>query len=295
MKRLMKNNFEGKIKTNMTKTIVKDLTISQIETMDFSSLVGLVREPNMCSGGYETIRTIIKESNLKPNARILEVGSNTGFSCIEFASTLPNAEVVGIDINPISVEFSKNKALKNNLENVEFYCSDGTALMFEDNSFDLVFCSNVTSFIQDREQAIKEYIRVLKPGGILAAAPIYYREIPPYPVKSAVEEAIAAKIDVWDRQYWEQSFEKHELQLYFSDDFKYIKSSDSEIENYTNMVMSQSHLAEYDESLKLAMRKRLKYFYELFDENLTYAGFSVLLYRYKSANQEPMLHKTCRV
>lgn len=271
------------------------ITKSEVEKIDFSSLVAIVREPNMCSGGYETIRTIIKESNIKADASILEVGSNTGFSCLEFASTLPHSKVSGIDINPVSVAFATEKAQRNGIDNVEFYCADGTSLAFEDNTFDMVFCSNVTSFINDRDQAIKEYIRVLKPGGILVAAPIYYREIPPYQIKVDVENAINANIDVWDRQYWESSFGADSLRLYFSEDYKYIKSSEEEIKDYTDMVMSQDHLNEYNSELKETMKKRLKYFYDLFDENLTYAGFSILIYKYLPVNQDPVLHKTTKV
>ncbi|MDQ0417960.1 ubiquinone/menaquinone biosynthesis C-methylase UbiE [Croceifilum oryzae] len=273
----------------------ENVTVKEIEQLDFSSLVGVVREPNMCSGGIETLRVIIRESNIRHDAKILEVGSNTGFSSIEFASTLPHAHVVGIDMNPISVAFSKDKAKKFGIDNVEFIQANALKLPFEDDSFDMVFISNVTSFINDRETAITEYIRVLKPGGILAVAPIYYRETPPEHIVTAVEEAILANVTVRDKSYWKEILSGFEIQEYFDQDYKYIKSTEEEMSSYVDMVMSQEHLRSYDEDLVVAMKKRLQYFYELFDENLQYAGFSVMLYRYQSPNDIPILHKTCLV
>lgn len=266
-----------------------------VKNIDFSNLVSIVREPNMCSGGIETIRVIIRESNLRQDARILEIGSNTGFSSLEFASTLPFAKVTGIDINEQSVAFSKAKAKEHGINNVEFIQSDARTLPFEDDSFDLVFCSNVTSFINDRESAVSEYLRVLKPNGILAAVPIYYREIPPFDIKKSVEEAILSNIDVWDKSYWEKMFGDRGLKPYFSEDFKYLESNAEEINQYIFMVMSQKHLSTVDPEIKQVMEDRLRYFYELFDKNLTYCGFSIMLYKFKAINPEPILHKSCRV
>ncbi len=279
----------------MVVTLERTYSKEEIINTDFSNLVSIVREPNMCSGGIETIRVIIRESNLRHDASILEIGSNTGFSSLEFASTLPHAKVTGIDINKQSVAFSKAKAEEHGIKNVEFIQSDARTLPFEDHSFDLVFCSNVTSFINDRDSAISEYLRVLKPNGVLAAAPIYYREIPPFHIKKSVEEAIHSNIDVWDKSFWEETFEDHGLKPYFTEDFKYLESTREEIEQYISMVMSQEHLSTVDPDIKKAMENRLRYFYELFDKNLTYCGFSIMLYKFKPINPEPILHKSCRV
>lgn len=273
--------------------IKNDLTVSEIEKMDFSSVVAITREPNMCSGGIETLRVIIRECNLRRDAKILEIGSNTGFSSIEFACMMPESEVTGIDINPISVEFSKDKANQFGINNVKFIQSNALELPFEDNSFDMIFVSNVTSFINDRENAIVEYTRVLKPGGVLAAAPIYYRQNPPANIISDVEDAILAKIDVWDKQYWDNLFLSFNMKCYYTQDYKYIRSTQEEIDKYVEMVFSQKHLEAYESEIREALRKRLSYFYELFDVNLSYAGYSIMLYRYKSPNDIPILHKTC--
>lgn len=271
---------------------MKSIQKNEILNMDFSSLVALVREPNMCSGGRETIRTIINESNIKESANILEVGSNTGFSSIEFATVLPNSQVTGIDINPISVEFAKNKAKNFNVTNVEFIHSDALELPFGNNSFDVVFVSNVTSFIDEKQKAINEYLRVLKPGGMLVVVPIYYKIKPPENLVKNVEKAINAKLNIWDKEFWKNLFMDEDLYLYFEKDFKYIESKEEEINQYVQMVMTQDHINEFDIETRTALSNKLKYFYELFDENLKFAGFSILTYKYNDANNIPILHKS---
>jgi len=272
--------------------IQENLTEKSLSKMDFSSLVALVREPNMCSGGKETIRTAIKEGNINQNSKILEIGSNTGFSSIEFATVMPSSQVVGIDVNPISVEFAKNKAEMFDIKNVKFICCDATNLPFEENSFDVVFVSNVTSFISDKEAAIKEYTRVLKPRGLLIAAPISYIKLPPFSIVKEVEKAIGSSLTISDSSQWLEYFEEHDLSLYFSKKYFYIRSKEREIINYVDMVMSQEHLVYYSEDILVALKSRLKYFYELFDENLSYAGFDIFIYRYLDPNNIPILHKT---
>lgn len=272
----------------------KFFSISEISQLDFSSLVAVVREPNMCSGGRETIRSIICECNIKNNAKILEVGSNTGYSSIEFAQSLPMSTVIGVDINPTSVEFAKQKANVNNIKNVNFLCNDAKKLPFSDDSFDVVFISNVTSFINEKEEAISEYFRVLRPGGSLIAVPIYYRSNPPIELMKKVSNAIGAILEVWNKNDWIKmiSDQKNDLFLYYQEDFCYVKSEDDQIKNYVSMVMEQEHLQQYSPELRESMRKRLEYFYQLFDNNLEYCGFSILCFKYKDANNIPILHRT---
>ena len=75
-------------------------------------------------------------------------------------------------------------------ERVSFVTADALNIPFDNQSFDFVWCSNVTSFIKDKDRAVSEYLRVLKEGGTLIVAPIYYRKSPPGDLLDKVSEAV---------------------------------------------------------------------------------------------------------
>jgi SAM-dependent methyltransferase len=73
-----------------------------------------------------------------------------------------NSRVTKTDINPAEREMIKEDA------NLTFQLEDGTRLSFRDNSFDLVYSISVIEHIYEKyAEAVKEMIRVLKPGGYL--------------------------------------------------------------------------------------------------------------------------------
>ena len=81
------------------------------------------------------IKHIIKKLNLKPNQRVLDIGSGWGSLAIEIAKE-SQCEVVGITLSENQLEYSKKKAKELNLENqVEFRLMDYRQL---DEKFDRV-------------------------------------------------------------------------------------------------------------------------------------------------------------
>ncbi|MGW7284985.1 class I SAM-dependent methyltransferase [Streptomyces sp. NPDC054847] len=262
-----------------------------VRVLDFSSLVGLLNEPNMPSGGGRTVRRVIAMARLAPGARVLEIGSNTGYTSIEFASWL-DAQVVGIDINPVATAFATDKAARHGLANVRFDVADATDLPYPSDSFDLVYCSNTTSFMHDHQRARDEYYRVLAPLGRLVAVPIYYASPPPEGLRRRVGEAIGVDLAVTDQDYWRNLFSDDEATLIEQETYEYVRQSPARIAAYVKSILDQPHLASLDESVRQAAADRLAHFYELFDENLRYARYDILMYRRGHPNPEPVLHRT---
>lgn len=280
--------------SQVVQNALRDISVSEIRELDFSRLVGLVNEPNMPSGGGHTIRRVLELTRPRPGGRILEVGSNTGYTSIEMASWV-DAPVTGVDINPVSNEFARKKAAAAGIDNVDFEQGDGHSLSFPNGEFQLVFCSNVTSFIADHGRAAAEYYRVLGDRGILAAVPIYYRTTPPEDLRRRVEAAIGVPLPVTSLEYWIDVFSHPEATLVHEEPYEYIRQTPERIQQYVDAVFTQPHLAQQPEEKLAALRDRLTYFYELFDENLSYAGYSILLFRRSHPNPEPILHESRRV
>jgi SAM-dependent methyltransferase len=270
---------------------IERLSVAEIRALDFSSIVGLTNEPNMPSGGGATVRRVLQLARPRAGRPVLEVGSNTGYTSIEMASWL-DAPVTGLDVNPVSNALATAKAQRENITNVTFVLGDGQGMPFADDTFELVFCSNVTSFIADPRKAAEEYYRVLAPRGILAAVPIYYRRTPPESLRSAVEEAIGVPLKITDKDYWADVFSRPGVSLIADEPYEYVRQCNERITGYVDMVMRQSHLLGQLPEKVAALRERLAHFYEIFDQNLQYAGYSIMLFRLAHPNPESVLHLT---
>jgi SAM-dependent methyltransferase len=265
------------------------LNSEEISRLDFSSIVALTNEPNTPSGAHESIRIILSAIPTSRIRRVLDVGCNTGFATLELASWL-NADVVGIDLNEQSILLARERAAQAGLSHVKFEQGNLLEMPFDAATFDLVYCNNVTSFVQNRFAAISEYTRVLRPMGVLAAIPIYYRQIPTAAIVRAVSEAIGAPIEARGIEQWLECFSAPGLDLIFRQDFVYDRISSGRIAEYATGVTAPDRTMWLNEVQRKAVRERLETLYSLFDENLAFCGFSVLLYRWRGPNPMNILH-----
>ncbi len=77
----------------------------------------------------------------------------------------------GIDPEAAWTQQAKERAVKLGLDNrSEFMVGSVESLPFDDNSFDMVTCQTVLIHVADIKTAVKEMIRVLKPGGLFLCA-----------------------------------------------------------------------------------------------------------------------------
>ncbi len=114
--------------------------------------------------------------------RVLDIGCGSGRH-IGALYEYDNIVSVGVDKNTKDLK-NKQKRIKVIKQmglvgtNLQLLCvSDAGRLPFKDISFDVVICSEVLEHIPDHHTVIREFTRVLKPGGSLAvSAPRYFPE-----------------------------------------------------------------------------------------------------------------------
>ena len=95
---------------------------------------------------------------------ILEVGTGPGFFAILLCEL--GYEVTAIDLTPAMLEEAKRNAGSMS-GSIRFMEMNAEALDFEDASFDVVISRNLTWNLPHPNAAYAEWVRVLRPGGLL--------------------------------------------------------------------------------------------------------------------------------
>lgn len=109
---------------------------------------------------YEIKNQLPQDKNL----RILDVGCGAGFFSVLLAKE--GYQVTGVDLTPDMVENARTLAAEEKTD-CEFLVMDAENLRFADESFDVVISRNLTWTLPDVKSAYREWVRVLKKGGIL--------------------------------------------------------------------------------------------------------------------------------
>jgi ubiquinone/menaquinone biosynthesis C-methylase UbiE len=117
---------------------------------------------------YESQRCILKQylTKQKKKRYALDIGCGTGFYCRELYNL--NCETVGIDASQKMVQIAKHNIRKRKLNReIKILYGHAEQIDFPSNSFDVVTAfGSVLNCIKDICVVIKEFLRVLKPGGI---------------------------------------------------------------------------------------------------------------------------------
>ncbi|HYX06843.1 MAG TPA: class I SAM-dependent methyltransferase [Bacteroidales bacterium] len=109
-------------------------------------------------------------ANVKEGHRMLDVAAGAGEQSITAAKKVgPNGYVLATDLAPKILEYALLLASENGLSNIETKEMDGENLTVPDNSFDTVISRVGLIFFPDQQKALKEMMRVVKPGGYVAA------------------------------------------------------------------------------------------------------------------------------
>ena len=107
-------------------------------------------------------RFILRQMGDIQGKKLLDLGCGAGENSVYFAKK--GAHCVATDYSPGMVEVALQLAERYGVE-IEGCTANAMALEFPDNSFDLVYASNLLHHIPDPKMALKEMHRVLKPGG----------------------------------------------------------------------------------------------------------------------------------
>jgi len=116
-------------------------------------------------GGTQVTDQFVSLCRINRNSHVLDVGCGTGMTPRYLAETV-GCHVVGVDLSDRMIAWSKRRIQRADLEaQVRLSVGDALHLPYADQTFDAVICESVNAFVANKSLALREYIRVLRPGG----------------------------------------------------------------------------------------------------------------------------------
>ncbi|GHO66050.1 putative methyltransferase YcgJ [Ktedonobacter sp. SOSP1-52] len=111
------------------------------------------------------LQWLVETARLDGSEVVVDVATGTGHTALALA---PHArEVVAIDFTTPMLEAGRKLAEERHISNVRFIEGDAHALPLPDAYADVVACRHSAHHFVDLPQAVREWARILKPGGRL--------------------------------------------------------------------------------------------------------------------------------
>ncbi|OYZ13359.1 MAG: hypothetical protein B7Y39_17900 [Bdellovibrio sp. 28-41-41] len=131
----------------------------------FEQLEGRFHEAQMLSERAQMrldgFPDLLKRHGYPSEGQVLEIGTAQGIRARIMAELYPNTQVTAIDRSPDLLNIASHRM------NLNFKQADVYELPFPDNHFDFVYARLVFMHLHDPISALKNILRVLKPGGRL--------------------------------------------------------------------------------------------------------------------------------
>jgi SAM-dependent methyltransferase len=176
---------------------------SGVDFLDMQACVGITKHV----GGIEATDELLSLCHIGNAREVLNVGCGIGVGPAYIAKK-HHCHVVGMDISEKMIEWSRRRAREERVEvKVEFRTADVLDLPFEADRFDVVICESVLIFVEDKPRAIRECVRVTKPGGYVGLNEGVWIKQPSPELVARVKDAIGPFIltqETW-QALWEAS------------------------------------------------------------------------------------------
>lgn len=111
-------------------------------------------------------RELRSRLDLQGNESVLDLGCGDGKITADFAATLSQGKVVGVDSSPEMIAYAERTYPTSKYPNLTFACIDARNLDFI-NQFDLVFSNAVLHWVEDHQAVLEGASRALRGQGRL--------------------------------------------------------------------------------------------------------------------------------
>jgi arsenite methyltransferase len=141
-----------------------------LEALNYENAL-IEKLPDAVASSYCGVGNPFSLGKINQDEKILDIGCGAGVDTILAAIMAgPKGTVVGVDIVPEMIARAERNLQLMDLNNVNLQKVSGKDLPFADDTFDVVISNGVINLIPDKEAAMSEIIRVLRPAGRLMVA-----------------------------------------------------------------------------------------------------------------------------
>jgi len=129
--------------------------------------------------------------HLSPGLSLLDVGCGPGTLTVDLARRVAPGQVTAVEVTETALDLARAEAAGRGEGNIAFAVGDVAGLDFPAGSFDIVHAHQVLQHVGDPVGALREMLRVAKPGGLVAVRDSDYAAFTWFPKLGELDEWLA--------------------------------------------------------------------------------------------------------
>ena len=132
-------------------------------------------------------------ANLRPGEIVLDLGSRGGIDVLLSARRVgPTGKAYGLDMTDEMLALARANQRKAGVENVEFLKGEIEDVPLPDGTVDVIISNCVINLSLDKDRALAEAFRVLKPGGRFAVSDVLFQGD-----MGRIPQSLLADVEAW--------------------------------------------------------------------------------------------------
>ena len=147
--------------------------------------------------------------SLRPGMTVLDIGCGPGSITRGLAERVVPGQVVGIDLSADTLASARQDAAARGLTNLRYDEASVYQLPYPDASFDVAYAHQVFQHLREPAKALREVLRVLKPGGLVAVRDVDWGTAAYWPADPWLDRFVETHFKAWYRNGGEPRMGRH--------------------------------------------------------------------------------------